>query len=287
MSLTAAQSSYFGQLKALIEEPRLRPYLAKEKGDLGRALARYYWNIDLCKAVYPALQLLEVDLRTRIDRAVGPTVVVGPDPVDYRRVPSWLTRNPAIVVHRGGTATVDRALDKISSKNPKQTALRTHDDLVAATSFGLWVGMLETAYDAPGTDSVVLWPDLQLAVFPGAPDELMTSIRTTFNGLRQFRNRVFHHEPIWPKGDTSPAPKDQYASILRGLKWLGSSHAALVSRFYDPVAKLDTPEALEQAYVRLLSSIDTILEDAARRKAEKEAKKAERKAAKQPPSSAE
>lgn len=89
------------------------------------------------------------------------------------------------------------------------------------------------------------------------------------------------------QGDTSPAPKDQYASILRGLKWLGSSHAALVSRFYDPVAKLDTPEALEQAYVRLLSSIDTILEDAARRKAEKEAKKAERKAAKQPPSSAE
>lgn len=288
MSLTTTQVAYLGQLKALIGDTRLGPYLAAEKGDLSRSLARYYWNIDLCKAAYPALQVLEVDLRNGLDAVIRPIFPVANHPDAYRGIRSWLTRtdyphvNPTgeVVVHPNGRATVDRALAKVLGKNPAQNARRTHDDLVAATSFGLWVGMLETAYDEPGTNGIHLWPRHRTKVFPGAKDEdLMTTIRATFNGIRHFRNRVFHHEPIWAKTDKATKPSDWYSEILRALRWLNSSHAQLITRMYEPLSKLDSDEALEDARKRLIDGVDDILEAAARKKAEKEAARAARKAA--------
>lgn len=288
MSLTSAQVAQLGRLEALIGSTRLGPYMAAERGELSLALARYYWNIDLCKAAYPALQALEVDLRNSLDAVIRPIFPVVDHPLAYRRIRSWLTRtsfpgvNPTgeVVVHPNGPATVDRALEKVLGKNPEQNARRTHDDLIAATSFGLWVGMLETAYDDPGTKGIHLWPHHRTKVFPGAKDEdLMTTIRTTFNGIRHFRNRVFHHEPIWAKTEKSPTPSDRYSEILRALRWLNSSHAQLLTRMYAPLSKLDSADGLEDARKRLIDGIDDILETAARKKAEKEAARAARKAA--------
>lgn len=289
MSLTSTQVSYLGRLEPLIGATRLGPYMAAEGGDLSRALARYYWNIDLCRAAYPALQVLEIDLRNRIDTVLTPIFPVSESPEAWRGIRSWLTRiyhpdirpSGEVVVHPGGRETVTRALDKVLSKDPTQNARRTHDDLVAATSFGLWVGMLETAYDEPGTQGVYLWPTQKAKVFPGAKEEeMMTTIRTTLNGLRQFRNRVFHHEPIWAKSEKSPTPSARYADILQTLRWLSSEHVRLVTRLYEPVSKLDSTGGLEEARRRLLDGVDQVLEAAAKKKAEKEAVRAARKAAK-------
>jgi septal ring factor EnvC (AmiA/AmiB activator) len=140
--------------------------------------------------------------------------------------------------------------------------------------------MLETAYDEPGTQGVYLWPTHKAKVFPGAKeDEMMTTIRTTFNGLRQFRNRVFHHEPIWAKSDKSPSPTARYADILQALRWLQSSHSQLLTRLHEPITKLDSEDGLQDARKRLMNGVDHILETAARKKAEKEAERAARKAA--------
>ncbi len=288
MSLTSTQVSQLGRLEALIGSSRLGPYMAAEGGDLSLSLARYYWNIDLCKAAYPALQVLEIDLRNSIDSVLKPLFPVSQNPAAYRGIRSWLTRtyhpdirpSGEVVVHPGGRGTVDRALEKVLSKDPAQNARRTHDDLVAATSFGLWVGMLETAYDEPGTSGIYLWPTHRGKVFPGAKDEeMMTTIRTTFNGLRHFRNRVFHHEPIWAKTDKSPSPSARYADILQALRWLNSAHAQLLTRLYEPVSKLDSEDALQVARKRLVDGIDQVLEAAAKKKAEKEAARAARKGA--------
>jgi hypothetical protein len=262
--------------------------MVAEKGDLSRALARYYWNIDLCKASYPALQVLEVDLRNSLDAVIRPLFPVVDHPLAYRHIRSWLTRTSysevrptgEVVVHPGGRGAVSRALEKVLGKDPAMNARRTHDDLIAATSFGLWVGMLETAYDEPGTNGIHLWSTHRKKVFPGAKDDdLMTTIRTIFNGLRQFRNRVFHHEPIWAKTEKSPTPSDRYSEILRALRWLNSSHAHLLTRIYDPLSKLDSADGLEDARRRLLGGIDDILETAARKRAEKAEARAARKAA--------
>jgi hypothetical protein len=48
---------------------------------------------------------------------------------------------------------------------------------------------------------------------------------------------------------------------------------------YEPMSKLDSDEALEDARKRLIDGVDDILEAAARKKAEKEAARAARKAA--------
>jgi len=279
MPLSRAQASFLGRLESLIGATRLGPYRAAESGDRFRALARYYWNIELCKSLYPALQLLEVDLRNSLDVTLSQVFPVRADPAAYRHVRSWITRTHDVVVHPGGRAAVDRALESILGKDPARRARRTHDDLVAAMSFGFWVGMLETAYDAPGTSGVYLWPDQKDRVFPGATDTRMTTIRAMFSGLRHFRNRVFHHEPIWAKTSTGPTPADRYAEILQALRWLNSPHAPLLPRLYEPVRVLDSDRALEEAGKRLLGAIDVILEAAAQKKAAKQADRAARRAA--------
>ncbi|MFZ5623234.1 MAG: hypothetical protein ACOY71_02225 [Gemmatimonadota bacterium] len=70
--LTSAQEAHLGRIRAQISEARLTPYRKAEKGTLLHALARYFWNVELCQTYYHVLQALEVTLRNRLDSGLGP-----------------------------------------------------------------------------------------------------------------------------------------------------------------------------------------------------------------------
>lgn len=142
--------------------------------------------------------------------------------------------------------------------------------------------MLEIAYDSPGTRGIYLWPDHKDAVFPGAGAERMTGIRATMNSIRHFRNRVFHHEPIWSKSTPQPSPNKHYGDILAALRWLGSPHRQRLPRLHDPLGMLDSADALVLARARLLQAIDSALNEAERKRAEREAKPAVRRVGESP-----
>ncbi len=72
--MSQAQDSYIGQLVQQITPARLAPYLRAASGDNSVALARYYWNAELCRAYYPMLQALEVALRNNIGSRMRPAV---------------------------------------------------------------------------------------------------------------------------------------------------------------------------------------------------------------------
>ncbi len=258
-----------GALQAQLTPVRLAPYLQAERGDLRRALARYYWNAELCRTYYPILQALEVALRNSLDRALAPAFPVR----NFEHVDSWLDRRPRVVVHVGGDDAVARAKSKLTGWDPVQNCYRhappKHGDLVAGMSFGFWVGLLEAAYDNPGTRGVYFWPDQAKRVFPGASGETMTTIRVAFNELRHFRNRVFHHEPVWPKKPQSPTPKAQYDAILKALRWLGGQQAQVASRIHKGTAVFDEVDQIAQMEFRLLAVIEEILEQAKTKKTAK------------------
>ena len=279
MPLSAPQEAALGRLKTELSEARLTPYLRASAGDLGLAIARYFWNVELCRAFYPVLHALEVALRNNLDRAIGPNFPVRA----YTDISSWIDRKPRVVVHPGAEGQIERAKEKILRRDTTTGLFvanphRYHGDLVAAMSFGFWVGLLETAYDSPGARGIWFWPDHIKAVFPGAAGQPMSSIRSAFNQIRHFRNRVFHHEPVWPKRESELDPKQRYDEILTALRWLGPEQASLTARIHGVPDIFNVAEQVPLMHTRLLQAIDRGLEIARLRKAEREEKAARRRA---------
>jgi hypothetical protein len=265
MPTSPAQDAALGRLRAELSEARLAPYLIAEAGDLSRALARYYWNVDLCRAFYPVLHALEVALRNGIDRTLAPKFPVR----TFDLIESWIDRRSRVAVHPGAETQIARAKQSLGAEAHR----RKHGDLVAAMSLGFWIGLLQSAYDKPGTQGVWFWPDHNRAVFPAAAGETMASIRSAFTQVRHFRNRVFHHEPIWPKRPNDQLLKARYDSILTALRWLSPDQAALTARMHRVRDELNADVQIPLFRERLLGSIDEALSLAAQREADRAAKR--------------
>jgi hypothetical protein len=291
MPVSSTQESYFGRVATQLTPARLAPYLKAEKGDLGRALARYYWNVELCRCYYPVLQALEVALRNNLDRAIAPRFPVA----RFQDIDSWLDRIPAVAIHPGAEGALSKAKDNIRYRDPGTGDYvftgKVHGDLLAATSFGFWVGLLESYYDQPGTRGIALWgtpltPGLERQVFPGAAGVTMSSIRSAFSQIRHFRNRVFHHEPVWPKRLASatssgdPLPKERYDAIVTALRWVGGEQAKIPPALHGTPEPLVQEVALPAMHSRLIATVDELIERSERRNREKAQRKEARSAAK-------
>jgi hypothetical protein len=280
------QVGYLGRLATQLSTDRLAPYIKAASGDMEMALARYYWNAELCRAYYPLLQALEIALRNNLDRAISTRYPLG---APYRHVNSWIDRKTPVAVHPGAEASIERAKKKLNldtKEGDYRRDHRAHGDLVASMSFGFWVALLGTTYDKgqggpnfwfPGADSLPPTAFERL-VLPSAKDVHMTSIRVAFNELRHFRNRVFHHEPVWPKREGDPTPKERYDSICRALRWLGGEQAQIPPSLHKPPELLDADVSIPVMRTRLIDTIDLILERARRAKEEKAARRAARSA---------
>ncbi|MBN9746509.1 hypothetical protein DMP23_36425 [Amycolatopsis sp. A1MSW2902] len=161
-----------GWIREGLSTPRFAPYLAKAEGDLARACALYWWNVEVSAAFYPSLHCLELALRNGLHR----TLATAFDREDWWRVAP---------LRPDGVGKLAEALRKLTVRGRPQTP----DDLVANLSLGFWVSTLSSAYDR------TLWvPHLHrtFAFYRGKRRDLHTDLRTVL----LFRNRIMHHEPI-------------------------------------------------------------------------------------------
>ena len=62
--------NFFQRLERSLSAPRLDSYRKLGGGDCG-ALCRYLWNIALCEALYPSLQILEVGFRNSVHSEIA------------------------------------------------------------------------------------------------------------------------------------------------------------------------------------------------------------------------
>lgn len=266
MPLSSEQEAYVGQLVTQLSEARLNPYFVKSPKDPVHALARYYWNVELCQAFYPLLHTIEVALRNNIDSALHPVFPVA----QYDHIDSWIDRRPRVAVHPHAESAIHRSKCKLPGWDESTKCFTrkapTHGDLVANMSFGFWVGLLENTYDSPGKTKVYFWPDHFKTVFPGASGTLMSPLRTAFNQLRHFRNRVFHHEPVWQKRETDPTPKERYDALCTTLRWLGGPQYSIATSLHPVPLTFDESTAIPAMETRLLTAVDKVLERAAAKK---------------------
>lgn len=162
------------------------------------ALALYVWNIDLSEAFYPILQNLEVGLRNKLNDALATSYT-----------DSWWFEDPGIMVDKFAKDRVEEAKNRLYDNGTDIT----ESGVVSELSFGFWSGLFSKQYEP------VIWrrPSLLRDAFPYMSNIIRkrSVLATRFNDIRRFRNRVFHHEPIWHLDLNK-----EHANIMEALGWL-------------------------------------------------------------------
>ena len=202
---------YFYKSFSVSAPERFERYLSASGGRHLDAIVRYRWNLELGEALLPSLHAAELTLRNAIHQAmvkqylptVRPHFPGGEHPDDW-----WFDAEfegkPFLKYE--DKIKVDDVVRQLEKAGKRVTTAR----VVAELSFAFWVELLNSGYTEP-----IVVPALKTTL-RGLPDEKKRQgwLRDNFGKLRDLRNRISHHEPIFERHDL-----DQ----LRRLAWLTSA----------------------------------------------------------------
>lgn len=189
----------------IISQERLTRFLEAAGHDHACALALYGWNIQLSESFFPVLGAAEVCLRnivvTRLITLYGQRWWEDPD---------FLFR-----IRNAGKRIVKTAADKVA-----RSGHVTSGKMTAELNFGFWVNMLLPRHET------FFWPALH-AEFPDLPAHVTyPHLYRRCDSVREFRNRVFHHEPILHRDITA-----EYSQITELIRWLSLEKATWIKPY--------------------------------------------------------
>jgi hypothetical protein len=157
----------------------------------------YIWSIKVSASILPLISILEIALRNSIHNNASKKIGLDwYDKLNTRMRSSWKDKQrdqKNIKWHFKQIADVKLKLVK---KIPPK-GLNKHDLLVAKMDFGFWDNLLRECFSKNG-DSKALWPQCIPLVFPNLPSGYTnTLIQQEISEIRQMRNDIAHHAPIW------------------------------------------------------------------------------------------
>ena len=196
------------ELIAGLSPQRLGPYLAYTQGDHYQALAHYHWNLRLSEALYPLLHLNEVVFRNGMHRALTREF----------DTENWFQ---GIWLHKREQRSIEKVITELQNRDGEQPI--NPDKVVAELTFGFWCSLCDTRYE----HKQILWPKLlrhpPLKQLPKRQRQRKQLSRAV-NRLRQLRNRVFHHEPIWHWKDLL----QRHTDAIELLQWFNPEAARML-----------------------------------------------------------
>lgn len=174
---------------------RFAKYLKAAGGDPGLGLALYEWNSEIAAAFLRDLGHLEVAVRNAYDRALltHPAVLDG----------EWLTASSCALLFPKHVANDKNGNPQDKNATPRANVrdARRHSGFeagvvprgkaVAELMFGFWSYLTDDLHEKS------LWvPALHTAYVPGTD---RARLHVALGELRDFRNRVAHHESVFDR----------------------------------------------------------------------------------------
>lgn len=190
-------------------EKYLELYLDEKK-----ALRHYYVNLYVSEAFYPVLSILEVALRNSLNRELSTMF----------QSQNWYSRFSSTPGLNNLNREITLAINHITKRGESVTSSK----VVAELTLGFWVRLLNVEYE------MVLWKDLRRA-FPFMPklEKKRHNVSAPLNKIRNFRNRVYHNEPItWNFNYLD----EIHMEMQMTLGWLNKD----LPRFSQPVDRVKT-----------------------------------------------
>ncbi len=195
-------------LPSVLSAPRFATYLAAKGGDKAAALELYLWNLELSAALLVPLQICEVGVRNSIVSAIER--VYGPN---------WPWERGFEISLRNPTRAYSPRQDLISLRR-----LPTSGKIVAELKFAFWEKMLTLSHDA------AIWNPYFRLAFPNTnPRKTVQELRAegynSLSKIRDLRNRIAHHEPIFNR-----PIRQEYDRILTIISWSNPVAATWVDK---------------------------------------------------------
>ena len=188
-------SFFYSEIENVFTTIRLSVY--KQDGvDDSICLARYLYNIEVCKSLYSSLNIFEVTFRNSIDKVL--CSIAGAD--------NWydiLSLDPTSMKN------INDAKHKIQKKGKPIT----HDRIISELTFGFWTSLLTPRYSQASFQSKII-----KSCFNTVPvaQRNIKYLQIRFDKVRILRNRVSHHERIIHWKDLYL----QHDELLESIKWL-------------------------------------------------------------------
>jgi len=204
------QSTNYNAIIPLVSPPRLKSYQSTFGANSDAELyCTYLWSQQAAGILYPLFQNAEVTLRNAVDSVAKSnygdfwwnTISCTPGPNKFLDNINKAKANLDREWRKKEAIRLGTRPRNVTSRPPNWS----HDQIVAATDFSTWQFILSNQFDdthrTGGSD--FLWPNLLGKVFRQfnliSPDRRRARIdlMNRIDEIRNYRNRVFHHEPIW------------------------------------------------------------------------------------------
>lgn len=183
-----------GWIENWLSADRFSTYLAAAGGSRQRALDLYEWNAKLSAAFLHDLSHLEVGFRNACDRQLSAATLPGDS---HWTDPATLLALFPVVMRRHRISGRLHDVNKMPRGNVERArvsaAATTHTPpvpgkTVAEIMFGFWTYLLADAHEK------TIWVPYLHKAFPAGTDR--NRLNDSLASLRDFRNRVAHHENI-------------------------------------------------------------------------------------------
>lgn len=197
---------YRPTLIELISNERIGSYqtVFKPANDI-ELMGVYLWNAHVSGAIYPIIGAAEITLRNAIDRALLPRLGKFWWAGSKLRYHSFVSGMPAPRPVQAVRDNFAKATQKFKAEQRNRYAISghivpTHHGVMAKTEFSTWEFMLDQEFMGDG----LIWPSRLGTVFAGPwptsqAATMLTHVRDLVSTVRDFRNRLFHHEPAWKR----------------------------------------------------------------------------------------
>ncbi len=225
------------ELPSIISVPRFETYLNAANRNISLALSLYQWNLELSAAFIIPLQVCEVAARNGVVHAL-----------EQQYGNNWhISKGFMRSLPNTKKGYCPRSNFKSTSEILKKRQSLTSGKLVADLKFVFWENMLTRRHDQR------LWNPYFRASFPFA--DVNTSVQlarrkanTHLERIRNLRNRIAHHEPIFSRDTVS-----DYDCVLDVIRWRSPVAADWVQKVQKvkninaqkPIIRLNVPLNLD------------------------------------------
>jgi hypothetical protein len=219
----------YSTLEKHISKPRLDRYLRAAGNSKANAQKLYRANLRISQAFYPLLNLLEIALRNAINKKLASTF----------SNPNWIITEKAGFMSDGSLSASNyklRGSVARAERTIKKRGRVTAGKVVAEQTFGFWCSLFDIHHYKLIGGSVI-------SSFQNKPSPVNRGqICKKLNRIRQFRNRVYHNEPIcFNSGQIDLATaKSIKLEIYEVLEWLDPKLTSYVSYFDNVDSKINS-----------------------------------------------
>ena len=166
----------FKTSQKLYSVPRMRKYLNACAGNKQKAMQLYRYNVRLCQRFYGALNLFEVMLRNAINVHYA----------SYYSDPDWIVNQD----DTGKLLEYNKDEIRQTEAGYRRRGIYNNDKMVASLTMGFWTKLFsKKRYKRGGKTLLQIFPNKRKG-------KNQADVYKDLTHIREFRNRIAHHEPI-------------------------------------------------------------------------------------------